>query len=70
MNIFFPNSSTVEHLAVNEAVLGSNPSLGADRGVAQPGSALALGARCRRFESCYPDHFLGAMAEWSKALAC
>lgn len=58
MNIFFPNSSTVERLAVNEAVLGSNPSLGVDRGVAQPGSALALGARCRRFESCYPDHFL------------
>src|SRR3546814_17089989 len=27
------------------------------RGVAQPGSALALGARCRRFESCLPDHF-------------
>ena len=55
---FFPNSSMVEHLAVNEAVLGSSPSLGADRGVAQPGSALALGARCRRFDSCYPDQFL------------
>lgn len=27
------------------------------RGVAQSGSALALGARCRRFESCLPDHF-------------
>ena len=27
-NNLFPNSSTVEHLAVNEAVLGSNPSLG------------------------------------------
>ena len=26
------------------------------RGVAQPGSALALGARCRRFESSRPDH--------------
>ena len=25
------------------------------RGVAQFGSALALGARCRRFESCLPD---------------
>lgn len=25
---FFPNSSTVERLAVNEDVLGSNPSLG------------------------------------------
>ena len=29
------------------------------RDVAQFGSALALGARCRRFESCRPDHFCG-----------
>lgn len=28
------------------------------RGVAQPGSAPALGAGSRRFESCRPDHFL------------
>ena len=27
------------------------------RGVAQPGSAPALGAGCRRFESYRPDHF-------------
>ena len=27
----------------------------AGRGVAQPGSAPALGAGCRRFESCLPD---------------
>ena len=27
------------------------------RGVAQSGSAPALGAGCRRFESCLPDHF-------------
>ena len=26
------------------------------RGVAQFGSAPALGAGCRRFESCHPDH--------------
>ncbi len=26
------------------------------RGVAQSGSALALGARCRRFKSSHPDH--------------
>ena len=26
------------------------------RVLAQPGSALALGARGRRFESCMPDH--------------
>ena len=29
--------------------------IAAGRGVAQPGSALALGARCRRFESSHPD---------------
>ncbi len=29
--------------------------LGVVRDVAQSGSALALGARCRRFESCHPD---------------
>ena len=27
-----------------------------NRGVAQSGRVLALGARCRRFKSCYPDH--------------
>ena len=29
------------------------------RGVAQFGSALALGARCRRFKSCRPDSVHG-----------
>ena len=29
-----------------------------DRGIAQSGSALALGARCREFKSLYPDQFL------------
>ena len=29
-----------------------------DRGVAQAGSASALGAEGRRFESCLPDHHL------------
>ncbi len=28
----------------------------ARRGVAQLGRALVLGTRCRRFESCLPDH--------------
>ena len=28
-----------------------------DRGIAQSGSALALGARCREFKSLYPDQF-------------
>lgn len=29
-----------------------------ERGVAQPGSVLAWGARGRRFKSCRPDHFV------------
>ena len=33
------------------------------RGLAQSGSALALGARGRRFESCIPDHIV-SVAEW------
>ena len=31
------------------------------RGIAQSGSALALGARCREFKSLYPDQFFGQM---------
>ena len=37
------------------ASVGSNPTLSAERNVAQFGRALALGARCRRFESCHSD---------------
>ena len=33
------------------------------RGLAQSGSALALGARGRRFESCIPDQYV-SVAEW------
>lgn len=33
-------------------------ALMAHRAIAQFGSAPALGAGCRRFESCLPDHFL------------
>ena len=36
------------------------------RGLAQSGSALDLGSRGRRFESCIPDQ-LGELAEWSIA---
>ena len=28
------------------------------REIAQLGRALGLGPRCRRFESCFPDHFI------------
>ena len=33
------------------------------RGVAQLGRALRLGRRCRRFESCLPDHFKTAVQQ-------
>ena len=36
------------------------------RGVAQSGSAPALGAGCRRFKSYHPDH--GEVSEWPKEL--
>ena len=34
------------------------------RDVAQFGSAPALGAGCRRFESCRPDHILAGVVQW------
>ncbi len=55
VNKFFPNSSTVEHLAVNEAVLGSNPSLGVlERwlsGLKQKFTKLPMVYSIRGFES-------------------
>ena len=33
------------------------------RGIAQPGRALALGARCRRFESRCPDQQFPALCD-------
>ena len=65
-------SSTVEPAAHNGLVAGSNPAgptslrlrafgwRSQGRGVAQPGSASALGAEGRRFESCLPDHSYGS----------
>ena len=34
------------------------------RGLAQSGSAPALGAGCREFESLYPDHFFLRSTHW------
>ena len=39
------------------APLKPSVSIGPLRGIAQSGSAPALGAGCREFESLYPDHF-------------
>ena len=39
------------------------------RGIAQPGSATALGAVGRRFESVYPDHERAPVAQPDRAPA-
>ncbi len=44
-------------MTVNHWVTGSSPVRGANRSIAQSGSAPALGAGCREFESLYSDHF-------------
>ncbi len=48
----------VEQMTVNHWVTGSSPVRGAIRSIAQSGSAPALGAGCREFESLYSDHCL------------
>ena len=40
------------------------------RGIAQSGSAPALGAGCREFESLYPDHFNGGCSSVGRAPDC
>ncbi len=60
-------AQSVEQVIENPRVGGSIPSRATTfypnslpffiREVAQPGGAPALGAGCRRFESCLPDHF-------------
>ena len=48
-----------ERLHGMQEAIGSIPFTSTNfiRGVAQPGSASALGAGGRRFKSCRPDHF-------------
>lgn len=38
------------------------------RDVAQLGSALDLGSRGHRFESCHPDHYYGEVAQLARAI--
>ena len=52
-------SSMVEQSAVNRLVAGSNPAVPAIYwDIVQSGRTLVLGARCRRFKSCYSNHSL------------
>jgi len=45
--------------------MGNFVNWGSVRGVAQPGSALAWGARGRKFKSCHPDeHKNGSQVSW------
>ncbi len=59
----------VELHVANVVVAGSNPVSRSIRDVAQSGSASALGAEGRRFKSCHPDHFYGAIAQLGERLA-
>ena len=62
-------SSMVEHLVANQKATGSSPVTRSYRGIAQSGSASALGAEGRRFKSCCPDHFFhGAIAQLGEHL--
>ena len=59
----------VSRQAHNLKVVGSIPASATRiiRSVAQPGSAPALGAGGRRFESYYSDHrFFGDSNEWKR----
>lgn len=62
--IFCRVAQSVERRPVNALVGGSIPSPTASfPSVAQPGSAAALGAEGRKFESCHSDHTLGRELE-------
>ncbi len=79
-------AQSVEQRIENPRVGGSIPSRATifvstalrQRGVAQPGRAPALGAGCRRFESCRPDKkalfrvpfFLIELSSWVKRKVC
>ena len=60
MILSYPNRAGIAQLAeqrfCNPQVPRSIRGAGTIRGVAQSGSASALGAEGRRFESCRPDH--------------
>ena len=59
LKIYWELSSVVEQRPYKAKVSGSTPLVPTKlRSVAQPGSALALGARGPRFESLYSDHFM------------
>ena len=56
VNISAGIAQLAEQLFCKQQAGGSSPSFGTTRGVAQSGSASALGAEGRRFKSCRPDH--------------
>ena len=45
------------YFRIDVAVLAEYDAIRLTRGIAQPGSAPALGAGCREFESLYPDQY-------------
>ena len=58
----------VEQRSCKPTVGGSSPPAGSSRGIAQSGSASALGAGGRGFKSLCPDH--GGLAQLEEHLFC
>ena len=69
LHIYRGIAQLVEQRSPKPRAEGSSPSAPAKffRGVAQFGSASALGAEGRRFESCHPDHEAGPLAQSVRA---
>ena len=66
--IVSPVVQLVERVAVNHYVVGSSPTRGVHQSVAQFGSALRLGRKGRRFESCHSD--FGPVTQLGEYFVC
>lgn len=55
---YYPYPQLAQVFAHRAELKLSTQKFGGLRGIAQSGSAPALGAGCRGFESLYPDHFV------------
>ena len=66
--IVSPIVQLVERVTVNHCVVGSSPTRGVHQSVAQFGSALRLGRKGRRFESCHSD--FGPVTQLGEYFVC
>jgi hypothetical protein len=62
-----PSPKTLGGGPASNALQSAHGIMAIRRGVAQPGSAPALGAGCRRFKSCRPDHNSNGASRASEA---